>query len=123
LHTLLADALVRDRQRGPAGGLPGRRPSRREVQVMNGEGPQEDPDLSCQGVWNLYTWTALGPDGKLPAEPPADTWVWGEGTPGDISRFEGTPLLLLGPASHERSWGASRPFEALPASVELLSVL
>ena len=122
LHALLADALIREGSAGPEGGLAGKRPPAAVAAVFRGEGPQET-DGQCEGVWNLYNWTALGPDGALLADPPLEHWVWGEGTPAEVLPFEGTPALLLGPASYARSWPAARTFDALPAGLELLEVL
>lgn len=121
LQTLLADLLV-----GKDFGLPGTPPPREVVDVMSGEGPQRI-EASVAGGWNLYQWNIIQPDGSLP--PPEDTfalrdrWVWGEGAPDDLERFEGRRTLVLGPATMKRQWNASRIFPALQASVELVETL
>ena len=52
----------------------------------------------------------------------ADTWIWNEGMPADIPVLDGHRVILLGPASPERTWPAQRMFLKLPArlTAELL---
>jgi hypothetical protein len=123
LHTLLADALHRWRQPGFLAWLSFWRtplvlwpPDPLAVEVARGTGPQEGAG-SVKGVWNLYAWTALGPDGRLRPELDEDDVVWNEGRPADIPAFEGTRVLLLGPPAYPRAWSNTRFFSALPAEV------
>lgn len=137
LHTLLAGALV-----GPveAGGYPG------SVGVF-GEGRQEERqpgrplppravgvarDLPCSprepSVWSylqLWNWPALQRDGRLPAQPLAhsDWFVWNEGVPADLLAFEGTRLLLIGPAPFSRSWNGGRIFHGMDARLDVVARL
>jgi hypothetical protein len=113
LHMLLVDALVggSDGSRS-ASPLGGKRPSEEVLGVWRGEGPQQI-DESSNGVWNLYQWTAVDPDGHL-GEPDwrrKQHWVWNEGIPADICHFEGVRTLLLGPPAYERSWNTARFFD------------
>ena len=73
--------------------------------------------MGSTGVWDLYQWTAIRPDGRLPS--PVDTkhWIWGEGRPADVMEFEGARVVLLGPPSYLRTWSTTRFFAGLKASV------
>ena len=116
LNTLLMDEFPRDEPRV----------SKQAVAVARGKGPQQI-DETVTGVWNLYSYGALRPGGELPEATDrtyADTWIWNEGMPADIPVLAGHRVILLGPASPERSWPAQRMFLKLPArlTAELLDV-
>lgn len=126
LHTLLADALVTEggflRTKGPKWGLPGKRPSPAVVATMRGDGPQSIAESST-GVWNLYNWTALDNEGRLPVGMNTKHWIWNEGIPADILPFEGQRIILLGPPEYHRGWNTARPIPALKATVAVQEVL
>ena len=146
LHTLLADALIRNPEPSaakpgllgkllgnkststpqPSTGtwLTGQRPSAAVVAVSKGSAPQQINEVAF-GVWNLYNWQALSPQGGLPdkAADKGQTWVWNEGCPADIEKFEGVRTVLLGPPAYERSWRATRDFDGLKASVKVERVM
>jgi hypothetical protein len=89
------------------------------VDIARGNGPQRSESFAT-GCWNLYSWQAVRPDLTLPD--PMDygkAWIWGEGIPDDIPRFENRRVVLLGPASYQRSWPAQRLFDHLRASMEI----
>lgn len=95
------------------------------VEVASGRGPQKI-DGMVHGSWNLYTWRALRPGLKLPDPDDLDsknTWIWNEGTPEQIPVLDGRRVILLGPASYLRGWGAQRMFPHLPAALERERVL
>jgi hypothetical protein len=127
LHTLLADTLIK-----PAGsrlftwgrraGLPGSRPHPASASVARGDGPQQI-DVPSKGVWNLFNWRALQPDGTLPASVATDHWVWGEGIPADIEKYEEFRVVLLAPQSYSRMWNSARYFNALRPSIDVEEVL
>jgi hypothetical protein len=117
LHTLLADALIGN----PAEGwLSGTRPDP-QVVVLARDVSQEDAGsehLSAEGAFNMLNWTALLADGTLPAGMAArDHWIWGEGVPADILPFEGTRIVLLGPAPYVSTWNPGRRFPLMPAEL------
>lgn len=88
-----------------------------------GEDDAESDEI-ISSPWNLYNWSALGAGGALPGDMSGMAhWIWNEGTPGDISRFEDFRVVLLGPATYERQWPSGRLFSALPASIEVEHVL
>jgi hypothetical protein len=114
LSTLLMDEFPRDEPRV----------SKPAVAVARGNGPQQIEE-TVTGVWNLYSYGALLPGGELAEATDreyADTWIWNEGMPADIPVLDGHRVILLGPASSERSWPAQRMFLKLPArmTAELL---
>jgi hypothetical protein len=89
------------------------------VAVARGDGPQT-ANAPSKGAWNLYQWTAVDNAGKLPSGlERLETWVWNEGTPSDITPFNGIRVLLLGPPAVERSWNTARTFDRLRAYVRV----
>ena len=107
LNTLLMDEFPR---REP-------RVSKDAVAVARGDGPQRIGE-QITGAWNLYAYGALRPGGELPDPTDlayADTWIWHESTPADIPVLDGHRVILLGPASPERTWPAQRMFLKLRA--------
>jgi hypothetical protein len=126
LHTLLADALITEcglfRRKGPAWGIPGKRPSASVVATMRGDGPRSiaEPSIGC---WNLYNWTALDANGCLPGKMEAGHWIWNEGVPADILSFEGRRIILLGPPSYHRGWNTALAIASLKPVVEVREVL
>jgi hypothetical protein len=101
------------------------RVSQNIVDVASGRGPQQIRE-TVQGVWNLYTWRAIRQG--LTLLDPNDleskaTWIWNEGRPEQIPAFDGRRVILLGPASYIRGWGARRTFPQLPAVLERERIL
>lgn len=87
------------------------------VAVARGEGPQQIEE-TVTGAWNLFTFEALQPGGKLPDAADVSqshTWIWNEGIPADIPLLDGHRVILLGAAPHSRRWQAQRMFLKLPA--------
>jgi hypothetical protein len=109
LQMLLMDAFPRGLRR---------RLSKRAAAIARGEGPQASGE-SVVGAWDLATYRALE-SGSLPEldVDQADRWIWGEGIPSDIPTVDGHRVILLGKPSYERTWGAQRMFEQLPASLD-----
>ena len=101
------------------------RVSKSVVDTARGTGPQSTKD-GVKGVWNLYTWKALGPGGALPDvkdRTASRTWIWNEGIPEDIPVFEGRRVILLGPQAYIRTWTSSRIFALLPVSFRIEQTL
>jgi len=93
--------------------------------VARGDGPQVLEE-GIAGTWNLYEWSALGATGELPEgfdQTSTAHWIWNEGRVADIPMFEGRRVVLLGPPAYARSWGVSRQFQSLPASLEVVREL
>lgn len=111
LHALLADALV-------PRGIPGTANPGDVIAVLRGEADQCRTN-HVTGSWNLYGWRAAALDLRRPGDAPIDVWVWGEGQPRDVPRFEGERALLIGPAAYDRSWSAGRTFAALRSRVDI----
>jgi hypothetical protein len=113
LNVLLMDVF-------PSGGfLARRRVSREAARIARGQGPQV-ADENIRGAWNLYGWRALTPDGRLP--PTDDTqgtehWIWNEGTPRDIPMFDDRRVILIGPATYQRTWRSQRDYPGLDADL------
>jgi len=119
LQMLLMDAVS-------TGGLfSKRRIAKAAADVAKGLGPQQLDD-TIVGAWNMYAWTAVSPDRSLP-DPrdfgAKDHWIWGEGRPEDIPVFDGRRVVLLGPASYPREFGAQRMFDRLRAELRVERVL
>jgi hypothetical protein len=126
LHTLLTDALIDDPTQG---WLPGERPDP-IVAAAAKDGPcphtvEENRNFPiARGVFNLWNWQGLQPDGTLPTgNTHSRYWIWNEGTPADIAAFEGTRIVLLGPPPYARTWSAGRYFPAIPGQLEVVEIL
>lgn len=72
-----------------------------------------------QGAFNLWNWSGVLPDGKLPSLKGQDQsngfehWIWNEGVPADIATFEGERIVILGPPAYERSWRGGLIFNGM----------
>ena len=119
LHTLLADALAYDGE-GPEWGIPAVRPSKSVVAVVNGTGPQESDEPST-GIWNFYNWQALLYDKISDSE--IDDWIWNEGIPADIEKWEGKRVIILGPPSYARTWNTGKSIPHLKPEIKIEKVL
>lgn len=120
LHTLLADAVIGD---PTVGLLMGEKPDL-EVVAAARDGAIPAGRIVAKGGFNLWSWPALGADGTLPTAR-ADTagWIWNEGIPAEIEPFDGLRVLLLGPASYERTWNAGRLFPRMAGALVLEQIL
>lgn len=114
LHTLLMEAF-------PTGQSNRRRVSLTAADIARGSGEQMSEEIVA-GAWNLFDWRGLQKDLRLPDAPSrggSEHWIWNEGLPLDIPKFEDRRVVLLGPASYERSWRAMRMFDCLPAKLHI----
>jgi hypothetical protein len=113
LHMILMDIF-------PHAGLLKRKRITKEVaDLAKGIGPQ-NLEATVTGAWNLYDWRAVQAKLQLPEESQFDGvayWIWNEGTPADIPTLNGRRVILLGPPTYKRQWGAVRTFERLPAEI------
>jgi hypothetical protein len=123
LHTLLADTLIQPSPsrllgwlRSSSASLPGAKPDPIAASVARGDGPQQS-DAPSEGVWDLYAWTCLLPNGTLPTTVPTEHWIWGEGIPVDIPAFEGFRVVILAAPSYDRTWSTARYFSTLRADL------
>lgn len=139
LHTLLAGCLIGPAEEGYVPGVvgvtregmaedatPGRPLDRRAVNLAR-RLPCTRRDLIVWSHLQLWTWKALQPDGTLPEAPTANSnyFVWNEGVPADIPLLDEVRVVLIGEASHRRSWNGGRVFHGMHAEViveEALSV-
>jgi hypothetical protein len=118
LNVLLMDVFP---QKGGWFSRPKRRVSESAARIARGEGPQQSEE-TVTGFWNLYTYRALRPDGSLPDAGDfneRDKWIWNEGTPVGIPALDGHRVIVLGPASYQRGWGAQRDFAVLKAELAI----
>jgi hypothetical protein len=120
LHTLLADALIGDPTQG---WLPGQRPDPRVVAAARNQ-VADQPGRLAVGVFDLFAWPALQPDGTLDQLPAgsADA-IRNRALPIDIPMFEGVRVLLVRPISSPRTWTADRTFEGMDADLRVLDLL
>ncbi len=121
LHTLLADALI---GRFSSRWLRGRRPAKADVEVAR-SGPLREDAPPARGSFNLWNWQGLQADGTLRDVKAAGSayWIWNEGVPADIARFEGTRVVLLGPPPYDRSWNSVRRFPGMTGDLCVEQVL
>lgn len=95
-----------------------RRVSDAAVAVATGQGPQQTNEV-ITGYWNLYQAAALGPNGRIARDQRTQPrhWIWGEGTPSDITVIDGHRVVLLGTVSYVRTWPSARMFSSLTAGL------
>jgi hypothetical protein len=119
LHTLLAAELIGD----PFDGWISGRPIPPRVAAAARDKPASD-DLIAEGRFGLFQWRGLQLDGSLPPGFDGSAfWLWGEGRPADIERFEEMRVVLLGPPAYVRTWNAARRFDAMPADLSVVEKL
>lgn len=111
-HTLLAselDFLPADAEA----------PSAQAVSVVAGDGPTESGHVVV-GPWQFSSWRALA--GEFD---PEDTthWIWNEALPFDIPKLRSERVVVLLAPRYPRTWSASRLFEGVEASVEIVGTL
>lgn len=97
--------------------------------VVNGKGPQVS-NIVAKCKWNMYNldiikeedWTdiKIGPAKTMELQ---DFWIWGEGTPSEISIHNGRRVILLGRSPIERTTRIQRIFKNVEASVEVERML
>ena len=92
---------------------------KRALAIFDGSGPQIG-EFQIESDWNLYSYRALDKDGQIKNDL-ADSahWLWNEDAPIGIPTFEKYRVVVLGPSSYSRSWGAQRLFAPLRASVDV----
>ncbi|MFX0062791.1 MAG: hypothetical protein ACFFC7_11480 [Candidatus Hermodarchaeota archaeon] len=121
LQILLADALIGNEDEG---WLPGERPDPQIVNLFRNQNIYRQEGVStAYGVFNLVNWDGLQPDGTLPANVTSESWIWSEGSPIDIRKFEGRRIILLQPQPYQRTWNAVRQFSGMIGELEVLEKL
>jgi hypothetical protein len=121
LYLLTLDRIVGDPKKGF---LKAARPNPRAVAVL------KDPDAVVRKTpeidipFHTYAWTALLPDGTLPdstVDREVQHWVWTEGVPIEIPKFEGDRVILLTKPVMKRTEPIEPVFAALSPRVKLVS--
>jgi hypothetical protein len=117
LHTLLAGALIDPAADGMLAGVaPG---ALAVAQCRDAAVPDSGGDYVI-GAFNLWNWAGMQADASLPdGVKGSEQWIWGEGCPADIARFEHRRVVLLGPASYQRSWHAGRTFSGMAGELRI----
>jgi hypothetical protein len=80
-----------------------------------------DKDESVGSTWQLANWHALREEGAIESDGKqvSRCWIWNEGFPAEIARFDGTRVILVGPSSYHRGWLAGRVFPAMDGSLQV----
>jgi thioredoxin-like negative regulator of GroEL len=115
LDTLLAARL--------GGRLPGREPPPAIVSAVT-DGPVRE-DLSVDGVFNLWTWGGLNPDGTLPPGPGPGVrhlLPW-NAFPDQIPAFDGVRVVLLAPRNPPFRWPGTRRYREMPGDLRVEGTL
>lgn len=103
--------------------------SESDLSVANGTGIHVSNSM-IDGKWNMYNreivdqedWQDIkvGPAKTMELQ---DFWIWGEGTPSEISAHNGKRVILLGRSSYKRTARLQRTFENMKASIEVKHIL
>ena len=67
--------------------------------------------------WQLANAAALVENEDFVNQRYRSHWIWNEGMPAEIERFDGTRLVLVGDGAIARSWSAGRLFNGMPGSL------
>ena len=104
LFVFLEDLLIGD----PAEGyLPGEKPSALTLQAAQGV-PMDAP-VRHTFIYQFANWD--------------QTWIWGEGVPMDIARFDGVRVIVVEPVPYVRIFEINNPFYGLEPEIELVEML
>lgn len=117
LQTLLGGALI-----DPAvgGKLPGKAPTALAVAQCRDVEAGESGGEHVIGAFNLWNWGAMRADASLPdGLSGLEHWIWGEGCPADIARFEALRVILLGAPSYQQGWRAGRTFSGMAGELTI----
>ncbi|PJF22566.1 MAG: hypothetical protein CUN56_05360 [Phototrophicales bacterium] len=117
LFTLLEDALIGDERQG---WLPGHKPPVHVVESVRRQ-VADPPSASIQ--FNYANWQALKSDGTLDVYDAKPFWIWGEGKPADIHKFDGVRVMLLSEPPYTRMFSMTAPFAGLTAQLTIDSIL
>jgi|GEM_PF-2644380 len=111
LHLLLLGALAGN---GP-GRIEGIVPAAAAVAAAS-DG-ETSSGLTAQSTWQLANWFALRPDRLIDLMTDTNdylrSWIWNEGVPAEIARFDGQRVVLIGSSPIHRSWNVQRVFPAM----------
>jgi hypothetical protein len=118
LHVLLLGALAGDASDCISGIVPD--PA---SLAASRDGDVYGEALSVASSWQLTCWPALHEDATLDGVDCTQHWIWNEGTPSEITHFDGTRVILIGPSAIQRSWNAPRVFPGMHGVLDLLGVM
>ncbi len=93
--------------------------SEKHLEIVKGLSDEQITDESIVGKWNMYNWEYL----KNPTDDDHSCWIWGEGIPSDISKFENYRVVLLGKPSYDRLSKVQRTFNNLQSEIVMEKVL
>lgn len=93
---------------------------KKDLDVVKGLDVQQ-LNKSISGKWNMYNWEYLKENHKdnSSAYPDSKYWIWGEGIPNDISKFNDYRVILLDKPSYSRSLPIQRTFKNLKAAIKV----
>ncbi|NOK85693.1 MAG: hypothetical protein GFH27_549367n8 [Chloroflexi bacterium AL-W] len=119
LFVLLEDALIGDETQG---WLPGEKP-RPQVVAAATQYNQYNHSTPYMFGFHYASWQSLNPEGYLNIGDNAEQWLWAEGIPADIPKFEDVRVILLGPTPYTRTFGINAIFEGLEPNLQVLEQL
>lgn len=117
LFVLIEDALIGDEK---AGWLTGEKP-RYQVLAAAREHNQYN-STPYEFVFHYSNWRALTQEGLVNLQSP-DHWIWGEGIPSDIEKFDDVRVVLLSDPPYRRTFGINAIFEGLYPDVYVVGQL
>lgn len=100
-----------------------------ELRVVNGTGVQTT-NAVIESKWNMYNLDIIHQEGweDIKVGPAKtfelkDLWIWGEGSPDEITVHNGRRVILLGRSSYKRSARLQRTFKNMRAGIEVERIL
>lgn len=103
--------------------------SESDLKVIDGRGIHVSNSV-ITGKWNMYNYGIIDIEGweEIKIGPAKtydlqDFWIWGEGTPSEISVHNGYRIILLGRSPIQRQTRLQRTFQHVRANIEVEKVL
>jgi hypothetical protein len=118
LFVFIEDTLIGDEHEG---WLTGEKPRLQVVSAAR-EFNQYNHATPHEFAFHYSSWRGLGADGVVDLQS-HEHWVWGEGIPADIPKFDDVRVLLLSEPPYKRSFGINAIFEGLEPDLTVVRQL
>uniref|UniRef100_A0A6B2L3V3 Uncharacterized protein n=1 Tax=Arcella intermedia TaxID=1963864 RepID=A0A6B2L3V3_9EUKA len=124
LGIALAAALIEPDEGQTGTLLTGKRPPGPIINLLQGGTPQSLENIQWSHPWTFANWTAIRKDGSIPTGMAgASHWLWTEGSPNEILKWNDKKVIVLGKAPFPRKFTPVRVFEGLTAQVRVVHPL
>lgn len=95
-----------------------------QLDVVKGLSEEQSLEESIVGKWDMCNWqyvSLFGKEGDMHSK--SEYWIWNEGIPADIPKFENYRVVLLDKPSYKRTSFVQRTFSSLESEIVVDKVL